>query len=205
MPLFSKPVFKLGGGGGSTKTIITSSGEAYATHASVILPPIIASSGVGKYSPLSTGSVSLPFPIPRPTFTGGQSLFGGRFKLPQPSGLVQPYRPAITPFPFGGGGSTQVVKPLFESLPPVANIGGVPVVTQETVSTSQSGGSSSSGGGGPDVGLWQGGLLLGPLVLGWLFGSKTIRHRRYRFRRPSFRRLRRPFRVRRIRRRRHRR
>jgi len=190
-------ILKLGGGGGSEKTLVTSNGQAVSTTASLTAQPIIPPVGVFS-SPIGT-RLSLPFPVPKPTMFGG-SLFGGRFKLPQPSGLVQPYRPAITPFA-GGGGSTQVVKPLFESLPPIANIGGVPVVTQETIKSSQSSGSASSGGGEPNVGLWQGGLLLGPLVLGWLFGTKTIRHRR-RFRRPSFRRIRRPSlrRVRRVRR-----
>jgi len=204
LPLFSKPLFKLGGGGGSTKTIITSSGQAVATRASITTQAVVPEPvGGGFSSPFSTRPVSLPFPTPRPTMLGGQSLFGGRFKLPQPSGLVQPYRPAITPFS-GGGGSTQVVKPLFESLPPIANIGGVPVVTQETVKTSQSSGSSSSSSGEPNTALWQGGLLLGPLVLGWLFGTKTIRHRRHRGLRHRLRRLRRPS-FRRIRHRSHRR
>jgi len=200
-------ILKLGGGGGSTKTLVTSSGQAVATHASLVTRPVLPPVGGVFSSPLTTHPFSLPFPTPKPTMLGGQSLFGGRFKLPQPTGVVQPYRPAITPFPFGGGGSTQVVKPLFEGAPPVINIGGVPVVTQETVKLSQSSsGATSSGGGEPNTGLWQGGLLLGPLVLGWLFGTKTIRHRRghHRFRRPSFRRIRRPS-FRRLRRRRSRR
>jgi hypothetical protein len=196
-------ILKLGGGGGSTKTLITSKGQVVATRASLTVHPIIPTRVGGVFTPqLSTRPVSLPFPTPKPTMLGGQSLFGGSFKLPQPTGMVQPYRPAITPFPLGGGGSgsTQVVKPLFESLPPIANIGGVPVVTQETITTPTSS-SSSSSGGGSNVGLWQGGLLLGPLVLGWLFGTKIIKHRR-RFRRPLFRRLRRPSfrRLRRVRR-----
>jgi hypothetical protein len=186
-------IIKLGGGGGSTKTLITSSGQTVATRASLMNQPILAPAS-GVLSPFANRPVSLPFPVPKPTMFGGQSLFGGRFTLPQPTGMVQPYRPAITPF--GGGGA--VVKPLFESLPPVANIGGVPVVTQETIKTSSS---SAPSGSGQNVGLWQGGLLLGPLVLGWLFGTKTIKHRR-RFRRPSFRRIRRPSfrRLRRVRR-----
>jgi hypothetical protein len=192
-------IVKLGGGGGSTKTIITSSGQTLATHASLRTQAVVTPVS-GVLSPLANRQLSLPLPIPKPTFFGG-SLFGGRFTLPQPTGMVQPYRPAITPFPFGGGGSTQVVKPMFEYLPPIANIGGVPVVTQETIKTSSSSSSASSGGSGQNVGLWQGGLLLGPLVLGWLFGTKTIRHRR-RFRRPSIRRIRRPSfrRLRRVRR-----
>jgi hypothetical protein len=185
-------VLKLGGGGGSQKTIVTSSGQAMATTASLRVQAMFPPVGVFS-APISTRPFSLPFPVPKPTMLGGQSLFGGRFSLPQPTGVVQPYRPAITPF--GGG---QVVKPLFESLPPIANIGGVPVVTQETITTPQSS-SSGSSGGSPNTALWQGGLLLGPLVLGWLFGSKTIRHRRYRLKRPSFRRLRRPMRFRRMR------
>ena len=192
-------ILKLGGGGGSEKTLITSSGQAVATRASLMNKPIVAPAS-GVLSPFANRLLTLPFPVPKPTFIGGQSIFGGRFKLPQPTGMVQPYRPAIPPVPFGGG-STQVVKPLFESLPPIANIGGVPVVTQETVKTPQSS-SSSSSGGSPNTGLWQGGLLLGPLLLGWLFGTKTVRHRRYRLRRPSFRRIRRPSfrRLRRVRR-----
>jgi hypothetical protein len=191
-------IVKLGGGGGSEKTLITSSGQVVGTRASLRTQAVVTPAS-GVISPLANRPVSLPLPIPKPTMFGG-SLFGGRFTLPQPSGLVQPYRPAITPVPFGGGGTTQVVKPLFEYLPPVANIGGVPVVTQETIKTSSSS-SASSGGSGQNVGLWQGGLLLGPLVLGWLFGTKTIRHRR-KFRRPSFRRIRRPSfrRLRRVRR-----
>jgi len=188
-------ILKLGGGGGSKKTIVTSNGQAFVTRAPVYNAAVI-STPVGVTSPLSTRPV-----LPKPTLFGG-SLFGGRFSLPQPAGLVRPHRPAITPFS-GGGGSTQVVKPLFESLPPIANIGGVPVVTQETIKTPQSS-SSSSSGGSPNTGLWQGGLLLGPLVLGWLFGTKTIRHRRHRGLRHHIRRLRRPS-FGRIRHRRHRR
>jgi len=203
VPLFSKPLFKLGGGGGSTKTIVTGSGEAMATRGSLVGQKVVAPAS-GVLSPLASRSVSLPFPIPKPTYTGGKSLFGGRFSLPQPSGLVQPYRPAVTPFS-GGGGSTQVVKPLFESLPPIANIGGVPVVTQETIKTPQSSSSLSTSGDSPNTSLWQGGLLLGPLVLGWLFGTKTIRHRRHhRGLRRHLRRLRR-LPIRRVRHRRHRR
>jgi len=186
-------ILKLGGGGGSEKTLVTSSGQVVGTRASIMLPPVIPSSTVGKYIPLSTRPVSLPFPIPKPTFVGGQSLFGGRFKLPEPSGLVQPYRPVTSPFAFGGVSlpsmvpkavaPTQVIAP--------ASQPSVPVVTEETVKTQAS--------GSPNTGLWQGGLLLGPLVLGWLFGTKTIRHRRHhrglrhhlrRLRRPSFRRIR---------------
>ncbi len=194
-------ILKLGGGGGSEKTLITSSGQTIATRASLRTQTVVAPPS-GVLSPFANRSLSLPFPIPKPTMFGG-SLFGGRFTLPQPTGMVQPYRPAITPFPFGGGGSTQVVKPLFESLPPIANIGGVPVVTQETITTPQSS-SSSSSSGSSNAGLWQGGLLLGPLVLGWLFGTKTVKHRRYRGLRRYVRRLRRPS-FRRIRHRRHRR
>jgi len=185
-------ILKLGGGGGSEKTIVTSSGQVVGTRASLILPPVIPSSGVGKYSPLSSRPVSLPFPVPRPTFTGGQSLFGGRFSLPQPSGIVEPYRPVTSPFAFGRVSLPSIVPKTVahaQAVTPVAQPS-VPVVTHETVKTQASGSSSNAG-------LWQGGLLLGPLVLGWLFGTKTIkhrhrglRHRLRRLRRPSFRRLR---------------
>ena len=191
-------ILKLGGGGGSTKTIVTSSGQTFATRASLILQPVIPSGTVSgaKYFPLANRASTLPFPIPRPTYTGGQSLFGGRFKLPAPGGLVPPYRPTITPFPFGGGVvSTPAVTPVSPVIAPVSHPS-VPVELSGSANTSQSG-----GGGGPDVGLWQGGLLLGPLLLGWLFGTKTIKHRR-KFRRPSFRRIRRPS-FRRLRRVRH--
>jgi len=187
-------ILKLGGGGGSEKTVITSNGQVFATRASIMLPPVIPSSTVGKYIPLSTRPVSLPFPIPKPTYTGGQSLFGGRFSLPQPSGLVQPYRPTITPFS-GGGVSEMSAVPARQVIAP-ASQPSVPVVTQETVKTQSSSSSNAS--------LWQGGLLLGPLVLGWLFGTKTIRHRRHRGLRHHLRRLRRPS-FRRVRHRRHRR
>ena len=185
-------ILKLGGGGGSEKTLITSSGQAVSTRASIMPIPVIPSGTVAgaKYFPLSP--VSLPFPVPKPSFTGGQSLFGGRFSLPQPSGLVEPYRPVVTPFAFGGIAHPSMA-PVRQAIAPVSQPS-VPVVTEETVKTQAS--SSEH-----NVGLWQGGLLLGPLLLGWLFGTKTIKHRR-RFKRPSFRRLRRPsFRVRRIRRR----
>ena len=192
-------VLKLGGGGGSEKTIVTSSGQVVGTRASLIFPPVIPSSTVGKYVPLSTRPVSLPFPVPKPTFTGGQSLFGGRFSLPQPSGVVQPYRPVTSPFAFGGVSLPSIVPKAVapaQAITPVAQPS-VPVVTQETVKTQASGSSSN-------VGLWQGGLLLGPLVLGWLFGTKTIKHRRHRGLRHRLRRLRRPS-FRRVRHRRHRR
>jgi len=187
-------ILKLGGGGGSEKTLITSNGQAVSTRASLILPPVIPSGGVSgaKYFPLANRAFTLPFPIPRPTYTGGQSLFGGRLKLPEPSGLVPPYRPVISLPPLGGGATMPAIPPVRTYAPPAQP--SVPVVTEETVKT-------SAGGSGSNVGLWQGGLLLGPLLLGWLFGTKTIRHRR-KFRRPSFRRIRRPS-FRRLRRVRH--
>jgi len=153
---------------------------------------------VGKYTPLASRSVSLPFPIPKPTYTGGQSLFGGRFSLPQPSGLVEPYRPVTSPFAFGGVSLPSEVKKAVASAQVIAPASQPSVpVTQETVKTQAS---SSS-----NVSLWQGGLLLGPLVLGWLFGTKTIRHRRHHIGlRRHLRRLRR-LPIRRVRHRRHRR
>ena len=190
-------ILKLGGGGGSEKTLITSSGQAVSTRASIMPIPVIPSGTVAgaKYFPLSP--VSLPFPIPKPSFTGGQSLFGGRFKLPEPSGIVEPYRPVTAPFAFGGVSLPSIVRKAVaptRAITPVAQPS-VPVVTEETVKTQAS--------SEHNVGLWQGGLLLGPLLLGWLFGTKTVRHKRHRGLRRYVRRLRRPLfrRVRRSRRR----
>jgi len=192
-------ILKLGGGGGSEKTIVTSSGQVFATRVPIIPQPVIPSSTVGKYTPLGTRPVSLPFPIPKPSFTGGQSLFGGRFSLPQPSGLVEPYRPVTSPFAFGGVSLPSMVPKAVaptRAITPVAQPS-VPIV-EAPVQSSQA---SSSG---HNVGLWQGGLLLGPLVLGWLFGTKTIKNRRHRGLRHHLRRLRR-LPIRRVRHRRHRR